>query len=399
MTDQEFSYDRGVARLALTDGVDLTFDYLRMERGELHAELTVANGRGPISRSSFNLSSLRARTEMARYLGGEDEETWRVLLEGACLKVTEAFREGAPAVWLREAQPSPVVRALLPPLLLRRDPVVLFGDGGTAKSYLGLALALSVAGGLPIVGGMKPSATLRTAYLDFEWNVDPHVERLRKLLGDEDRADVLYVPCDGIPLVQQVDRLRRIFAKERIEYAVLDSVMLACDGPAEEADTARRFFQALGRLEVGSALIAHITKLGEDDKPFGSVFWHNSVRGSWFVQKVQEVGSDMLLLGLHNRKANGGPLLKSLGLRFDFGERTTIRTADVYEEPDLAVKMPVKARLVNALRGGPVTVKDLADNLSLGTEHVRSELRRGRDRTFRQLPDDKWALATARQVP
>jgi hypothetical protein len=264
-------------------------------------------------------------------------------LETASWQVVDAFRKGRPSLALWDAQPPPGGTLLLPPLIPANEPTVLFGDGGHAKSYLALALALSIHSGRPLVGGMKPTATLRTAYLDFEWHQWPHKQRAQALWGNEipPPRTFEYVPCqvEG-PLCHQVDRLRGIFQEKQIQYAVIDSVALACDGPPEEAQVALRFFQALSRLEVGSTSLAHINRGGDSQKPFGSAFWHNSARATWYVQRVQEEDSPILDLGLYNRKVNDGARVAPLGLRFEFGTgRTTITRTDLGTVPDLAAEI------------------------------------------------------------
>src|ERR1019366_111926 len=174
------------------------------------------------------------------------------LIETASWKVVDAVRQGRPAILLGDAVEPPGDGSLLPPLLLPNDPVIIFGDGGSAKSHLGLGLALSVHAGQPYVD-LAPTRRMQTAFLDFEWNPWPHRKRMQALVGADPVPGLLYVPClsEG-PLSGQVDRLRGILSAHRIEYVVLDSVALACAGPPEDAATALDFMQALGQLEVGS---------------------------------------------------------------------------------------------------------------------------------------------------
>ncbi len=47
-----------------------------------------------------------------------------------------------------------------------------------------------------------------------------------------------------------------------------------------------------------------MTKDSDDKKPFGSVFWHNTARATWYAKRVQDEGEDVTHVGLFNRKAN-----------------------------------------------------------------------------------------------
>ena len=227
---------------------------------------------------------------------------------------------------------------------------------------------------------------MRTALCDFEWQEWPHNRRLRALHGPGALPDLVYVPCqtEG-PLSHQVDRLRAIFHEHRIEYAVIDSVALACDGPPEEAQAALGFFQALARLEVGSALIAHVNREGDTNKPFGSAFWHNSARATWFVKRVQEIGTKSLEVGLFNRKVNDGAFSPPIGLRFEFSDlRTTIKGVDVRDVPELAGNVSLKSRIAHALAGEPgggLTNIALAEKLEVPVNSIVQTVNRWEGRT------------------
>jgi hypothetical protein len=388
-----FVYDRSIATVTwdwLQPAIEMRFDLLRLDRrtGEVSAEVTTTAGLNGstelLHRSRLNLVSTRSRAEAATHLERRLEgQDWPRKLEAACWKVVEAHRRGRPAMLLREAKEPESASWALKPLLLARDPVLIFGDGGTSKSYLALALALAVHTGEPIAG-LTPTAPLRVAYLDFEWQEWPHNRRMRALLGRRALPDLLYVPCQSEgPLSHQVDRLRGIFHEHQIEYAVVDSVGLACDGPPEEAQSALAFFQAFARLEVGGELIAHVNRDGDTSKPFGSAFWHNSARATWYVKKVQEIGANTLDVGLYNRKANDGPLQPAVGLRFEFSElRTHITATDLHDVPELANQVPLKDRMSHALAGGAMTYAELAEHLDESVDSVSRIARRYEGRLF-----------------
>jgi hypothetical protein len=404
MSAPTFEYDRGIATLTWRGEPPATFvfDRLREDRRsqELTAEVTYFAGldgsRALLHRARLNLTATRSRTEVGKVLAARlPGADWESRLEVACWRVIDAVRAGRPAILLRDAEEPPGDGTLLAPLLIPDDPVILFGDGGTAKSYLGLALAASVHAGHPYAD-LPPSHRLRTAYLDFEWRAWPHRKRLRALCGEDELPDLVYIPClaEG-PLSAQVDRLRRILHEHGTEYVVIDSVALACAGPPEEASVSLDFFQALAQLEVGSCLLAHIPKGGDEDRPFGSTFWHNSARLTWFLKATQEPGQPRLDLALHNRKVNDGGRTHSFALHFEFGSATTIRRTDLHAIPELAGSLPLKERIAGALASGPRSVRDLAEQLDAEPTTVRRTLARGEGRRFTRTQDsaqDRWAL-------
>ena len=281
-------------RYRLTDprfGIELEVDHLRRERGQLHGELTVwcslpgaRTTDGLLSSGSFNLSSQQVRGSQGKYLASRartgNELDWTGLLEEFCHQVLTTEREGEPAVLLRDL-PRPVpeedfeVGGLR---LLAHHPVVLFGDGGSAKSYIALHVA-----------GVLAQRGLRVGLFDWELCGEDHRDRLERLFGT-DMPDVRYLRCSQ-PLCHMVDAVRRMGVDHELDYLIFDSLAFACDGPPEAAEVAGRYFQALRKLgPIGSLHIAHVSKAeGADRNPFGSTFWSNGARSTWFA-KLAESG-------------------------------------------------------------------------------------------------------------
>ena len=347
-------------------------DRLRREHHELVGELCVRSdlpGARTFDRNlsiaDFNLSSARARSDRAKLLAGRANTRdldWIALVEEFCQRVLQADRTGQPAVDLRTL-PAPAAEDDLQVEglhLLRRHPVILFGDGGAAKSYLALYLA-----------GKLAERGMRVALFDWELAGEDHRDRLERLFSDG-MPRLLYARCER-PLVYEADRLRRIVKENDIEYLIYDSVAFACDGPPEAAEIAGRYFRAVRQIGGGSLHIAHVSK-GEnaDQKPFGSTFWHNGARSTWYVQRSEgSPDGDVLQIGLFNRKANLGRLRPPLGLTVTFSEElTTFRRADVGDTPDLAGKLTVRQRMAYLLRGGAMTMKQLAEEINAKPETI-----------------------------
>jgi hypothetical protein len=347
-------------------------DRLRRERQELFGELSVFSSLpgartegGALSIADFNLSSARARQDRAKLLAHRSQtETldWLGVIEEFCQYVLAADRTGQPAVDLRTL-PRPAaddgmeIEGLS---LLRRHPSLIFGDGGAAKSYLCLYLA-----------GRLAEHGMRVALFDWELAGEDHRDRLERIFGAA-MPPIIYARCER-PLVYEVDRLRRIARDERIEFAVFDSVAFACDGPPEAAEVAGRYFRSVREIGGGSLHVAHINKGDNaDKKPFGSTFWHNGARATWFA-KASEPSDDAatLTIGLFNRKCNLGPLRHPVGFRIEFGEtRTTFTRTDVRDCPEMAQSMTVRQRMASVLRRGATEPKSLADEIDAKAETV-----------------------------
>ena len=385
---REFTASDGCYTLSLP-GIVLEVDRLRRERGVLSGELIVrctlpgarpVDERGTISAAEFSLSGQRARQERASILAkrsGNEAIDWYGLLEELCLRVIQAERTGEPGVYLRDVPPPAPDRVIeiIPgvPLLLD-DPQIWFADGGSLKSLFAL-----------YTGGSLAKHGIRAAFFDWEWTAPQHRGRFEHLFGPE-MPDLFYVRCER-PLTAESDRLRRIIREERIDFGIFDSVAFACDGPPEAAETASAYFRALRTLRIGSLNLAHITKAENgDQRPFGSIFWHNHARATWYIKRATDTPDSRAVdVALFNRKANTGPARPALGLEVTFdSNRIEIHRRDVAQMQDFASRLPTWQRMISLLRDGPQTQATVASELNVSGEAIRKAVARGKS-TFTRV--------------
>jgi hypothetical protein len=388
--------DEGSYRLTLEAlGVEFTVDRLRRKWDELVGEVTVRctlpgaqTFGGVLSVADLNLSSQRGRQERAGYLrerSRADDLDWSGLVEEFVQRVLTAERTGEPSILLRDLpRPKPDDVLIVDGFpLLARHPVIAFGDGGAAKSYLGLYCA-----------GKLVQAGHRVGLFDWELAGEDHRDRLERLFGP-DMPAVRYARCTR-PLVHETDRLRRIVRDDRLDYAILDSVAFACDGPPEAAEVAGRYFQSVRQFgTIGTLHVAHVSKAdGADQKPFGSAFWHNGARATWFVKLAEATpGGETISIGLYNRKANLGPVRPAAGFEITFAEaRTTFRRINVADTPDLAGGLSIRQRMAYLLRRGAMSPEDLAVETASNVETVKRTLRRY-SKQFTLIPGGNYGLA------
>lgn len=356
--------------------IEFAIDRLRWDRHELFGQLSVSCGLagartvedGLVSAGTFNFSSTRARRDRAREIADRVRAKPPIdfvgLLEEVSYGVLRAELHGEPAVLLRTVVPVRDEEFTLDGFAFpKRHATILFGDGDSLKSFLALWVLGRLAG-----DGWK------VALFDWELDASTHHVRLRRLFSDA-MPDVRYVRCDR-PLVQEVDRLRRIVRDEQLDFAVYDSIGFACPGPPEAAEHALGYFRAARQVGVGALHIAHVRQ-GEDNdlKPFGSAFWHNGCRSSWCAKRADDEAAAHI--GLYHRKANLSARHPAAAFTVTFSEtQTEITPTSIAAISALAEYAPLWQRMKDALTRGPLTLVDLAKELDAKVETLDRTVRR-----------------------
>lgn len=372
-------------------------DRLHRQHGDLTADLAVrfecagaATYNGILSSGRLNLDSVTARATRGKQLQQKarlsvDEIDFSALLDELVIRVSAAEREGKPAIVLGE-MPMPTAEQTITVAgltLLPDHPTILFGDGGTLKSMIGLYVAAELTRqGVP------------TLVVDWELDERDHRRRLGKLYGSFPPR-VLYARCDK-PLVYEVDRLQRIVQDQGARYMILDSVAPACDARPEDAEVAARYFRAVRQIGVGSLNIAHVNKSEDGDKkPFGSCFWHNLARSTWFIKQGDRL-PNLLNVGLYNRKSNLSEILPPIGYTVTFDhQRVTIDQANVGDDAQLAQGLPLWQRVRTLVAAGPLTIAEIAAELDVDKDSVQKAVTR-KTSAFTRVPGadgvSRWGL-------
>jgi hypothetical protein len=163
----------------------------------------------------------------------------------------------------------------------------------------------------------------------------------------------------------------------------VDSIAYACGGDAESSEVASRYKQHAHTLGVGSLHLAHVTKAGNTEKPFGSAFWHNSARSTWYVQAEDDPSSKgdvtEIDLKLFHRKNNSGPKESPRLIRLAINKRQDtiqIKSRAIKGRSTKAPSTPDRVKA--ALATGSATRDNLRQQLpDVDPETLRKTISRG----------------------
>jgi hypothetical protein len=392
-------------------GIVLDFDRARREHYELCGELTVrveprpeTHGRGIETTADFSVLSGRSREEWIRRLStrcarinkflGEHviDIDWYSVMEALSKHLRIADRDsGEPVIVdLRTVSPATADRiADLQGLHVPLDhPSVLFADGGEGKTLYAVYLL-----------GLLVRRGIRCGIVDWEMDGAVHSARLG-LLFPTNTPLISYLRCTK-PLVDEADRIHRFLREHRIAFTLYDSIAKACDGPPEAAEVAGRYQRVVRRIGGGSLHIAHITKKGEDQKPFGSGFWANDARATWFMKSLPDLLDETVLHTIiYNRKATQGALAQPIGFAISFGKDSIDFTPEVVDDGKVR-KPTVRGKMTALLRRGSLSADAIAGKIGASAETVKRTARRydkvfkvGEDGTIGLDPSTSWMVDT-----
>lgn len=258
---------------------------------------------------------------------------------------------------------------------------ILHGDGGQGKSYITLALAMSVVTGRQFIG--KQTVQGNALYLDFELDEAEQARRAYKVArgyGLERVPDgLLYlrpghnnVPTSFGLLIPQ---LSEYIKSNGVVLVVIDSFGAAAQGDPESARDVTQLFQSLAPL--GTALILdHQSKAPgiktRDKSAFGSVYKFNLSRNVYQLQLVASE-ENTTKLALHHKKSNFGPLRKTLGLECGFGDAFTIKKIELDADFATAEALSIEDEVIMALNElGRATNEQIAEHASEILKTVRN---------------------------
>jgi hypothetical protein len=380
-------------------GIDMQLSRIRESRYEIHGELMVSfAATAPVfDRHLFaarvNLSSVSARGTTARSLDQRFKADWAGMLDRFFVAVLDLERkpEVLEEIGMRTIKEPD--RWILKPLLLKGKTTIIFGPGGSWKSTLGAAIAVSLTTGDPVIPDWV-GMTSRTLILDWEDDSDVWNERIRAIaVGAGLGPPVVLYQRMTRPLADQLEQVSALVAEHQIEALIVDSVGMAIGATNEGegvADGAFRLFAALRQLGTTNLLIDHVAGAdlgtGGSVKPYGSIYKVNLARSVFEVRRPKEIHGDRAEFILAQSKTNGIRVLPQ-ELAVIHGEGTIQFERGRVGSPELQASLPLRERMARALgENGAMTTEALAEYLQVSAAAIRTLV--GRDERFVRFPKD-----------
>ncbi len=318
----------------------------------------------------------------------------------------------AKPVWKLEAFPEGN-QMLFPRFIKAGSSNLIFGDGGSGKTYLVMGMLYALASGLPFLG-FKPARKATSIFLNYEDSERDFQKRFHQVTAgfkgegmDDAVVGVHHIKAFGTPLCDMVPLLKKAIQETGAEVIAIDSAAYACGAEPESADAVIRMFNALDDLGIASVIIGHIRKSDAEAEnkergqthAIGSVFFHNAPRNIWnAVSQAPESEHDPLRrVALFHRKNNDGPKhgMTPVEVEFQGGDQdrgvpahtVVIRPGRVSDWED---SKPLPDRILSFLTRGPTSRTKIDEEFSdVPKNTLKSSLRRLKERgKVRQLGGD-----------
>jgi len=287
---------------------------------------------------------------------------------------------------------------------------ILFGDGGSCKSYIALAIGLHIALGRDFCGLATKAG--RVLYLDAETHREAVLRRLYPLIRGlrEKELPVKRLVYRHLPGPLCTPEVQNLVAKDvqtfQASLVVLDSLTIASGDDMNDAQAAMRTLQVVKSWSTTALVIDHIPKgnneNGRPDKPWGSVFKYNVARSVIRVDKNKE-GTVRLEQTKENDGAGDGrlcllPEFKSYpadpkGLEY---VRFTPLDAFGLATINASAALSLDEKILSALAGHPegISAKKVAEEMGVKSTTVSNRLSKLKAHNqVRQIERGKWVRA------
>jgi len=368
--------------------------------GRLSIEILRPKQKGHLAQDLVNLLAERDRWQIARNAerrDGTEAPVWTDRLLAVSLKLGEVAPhllgeanrnrhsmyigdDDYDWVSLGSKSEPPPMRYVIEGKIPDGHPTIIFADGGNAKSFLALYIALCVSSGIDFLG--TPVKKQAVGYLDWELDEDETLRRAYRLARGRGFTkppnDLFYKRCfQSLP--DSLADVSKFVEEHEIGLLIVDSFGPAAGGDPENTSLIIGLFNSLRSLKCTPLLIDHQSKHQTGDKyeaksPFGSAYKFNMARSVFQARRVAwERDQNRIGVMLRHAKANFAAPLDNITLWITFDESITIEEAQTGDKAAFEDDLPADAKVEEALAGlGKATYAQLAEETGLNEGTVKN---------------------------
>jgi len=376
--------------------------HINHERTSCQLIFTNSKDSGHILRTRINIETERARASLSKSLAERypvKTIDWHDTVEYIAEKTMRELEHGEPVITVKSTDEASDLEYLIYPIVPLGKPTVIFGDPGSGKSQLAVIFNIIVS--LPWTDNTlrlgAPKEPVKLLFLDYEADIEDIKRQLSLLTTGMDLGycSIEYRRC-SLPLIDDLDGIRNYTEELGIDGLIIDSVSLAAGGDLNRMDIATAYIRALRSLGTGitSISFAHTSKDRESRNKtiLGSVLFEAGFRSVWEVRATEEENS--LDVGLFHRKANLSKKFQSLGFRIDYTEEgNIINWLDPKSVPEFVARMSANQQVLQALKKGKLSTKDISAQLEIKISSVNVSLTRLKQAGKIVGDSNGWGLA------
>ena len=335
-----------------------------------------------LGKKRLNLSSAQTVNSYAKQLTARMPEVeWDVLIEWVCRTVIDGYRQGDPVIHLPDHAPSEGLRYRVAPYVQEKQHSLLFGAGGSGKSWLAMYMSMLVCTGQPNLD-LHPEPG-RVLYLDYETDSDTVWYRVNMITAGLQTPIAIpegfYYRNMTHTLIADAQEIQKMVLDLGIDFVVIDSAAGAT-GALIDDTLVNQYFNVIRELNVTALTIAHIAKTATDmTKAFGSTYWDARPRSCVRADSSNEPGVRSFAMQLTHTKSNNGQFIKNRAYELVFEDgAVNFKYASLLGVPEFAESLTLGQRITNVLRRGGLTAREIAEELDAKHDSVRITLDRFR---------------------
>lgn len=357
--------------------------------GGRYTFLTIESADGYLGGGHLCLSDPSKRKAFCKTLTGKNgmqSAEWEDHLTAFCIQLEEALEQTQTELHTGETEIIDAAsrqkpgnrRWCIQRLIPEGKTTSLFADGGIGKSYMALAIAISIAVGGNFLGYNCQQGPV--LYLDWEEDEEEFTRRLWEVtegMGFDEPPRGIYYRRATRPLGELVFEVIDFVQREGAALVIIDSFGAACEGEVEQSRDTIATMNTIATIPTTRLIVDHEPKPSKERGPtqFGSAYKKHLSRSQLRLEdKGQEESGRALIL--KHTKANLGPCEggKPLFLRFE-GDRTYFVETSPDAEPFKRAKSACD-RVLEALKSmGEATANDIASETDLSVSTVQNALR------------------------